>query len=172
MRWLIVDGYNIIGAWPDLAAVREDSLDEARLLLIGLLKEYAATSAMQVKLVFDGYRVSGSRGSVEKSEGIEVIYTAEGITADMAIERLVTKVPRFDQCYVASSDRLVQETILTQGALRISAQELRRMIAIDKTETRRRMQSLPAPSTLDARLDPGVREKLSALVFLPDNEKN
>ena len=54
-------------------------------------------------------------------QGIEVIYTKENVTADMAIERLTAQIPKHEKVYVATSDRLQQETIWGKGAFRISA---------------------------------------------------
>lgn len=169
MTWLFVDGYNIIGAWPELKELREDSLEDARAYLIDALTEYAATSRQKVVIVFDGYRVKGSRGNLEANKWLQIIYTAEGITADMAIERLVSHLPRYSECYVASSDRLVQETVLSQGGLRISANELRNLVFTEKHKTRQRMTREDATSTLDDRIDPMVRAHLKSLI---DDDKN
>ena len=36
-EYLIVDGYNIIGAWPELQALKEENLEYARARLIEIL---------------------------------------------------------------------------------------------------------------------------------------
>lgn len=165
MTWLFVDGYNIIGSWSEFDDLRDESLEEARKLLIDILTEYAATSRQKVVIVFDGYRVKGSRGSQEKNKWLQIIYTAEGVTADMAIERLVSRLPKYSECYVASSDRLVQETVLSQGGLRISANELRNLVFTEKAKTKQRMIQEEATSTLDDRIDPSIRAQLQSLVY-------
>ena len=52
---LIVDGYNVIGAWKD-AEKHGWSLDECRDRLIHLLQDYAGYTGQEVLLVFDGYK--------------------------------------------------------------------------------------------------------------------
>ncbi len=171
MTWLFVDGYNIIGAWPELVELRDENLEEARNYLVDILTEYAATSRQKVVIVFDGYRVKGSRGSQEANKWLQIIYTAEGVTADMAIERLVSRLPRYSECYVASSDRLVQETVLSQGGLRISANELRNLVFTEKHKTRQRMTKEDVTSTLDDRIDPMIRAHLKSLIYEEEKGK-
>ncbi|RKJ19121.1 hypothetical protein D7X33_45850, partial [Butyricicoccus sp. 1XD8-22] len=40
MNILIVDGYNMIGAWPELVQLKQKDLAEARDRLIEILAEY------------------------------------------------------------------------------------------------------------------------------------
>lgn len=93
-EYLIVDGYNIIGAWPELQELKESNLEHARMRLIEVLSVYAALSKRKVILVFDAYQVKKNSGSQEMVQGIEVIYTKENVTADMAIERLAAQIPK------------------------------------------------------------------------------
>ncbi len=163
--YLVVDGYNIIGAWPELVNVREDSLEEARKKLIDYLTEYAVSSGFHTILVFDGWRVKGNRGTYVENPYIEIIFTAEGSTADMAIERLVAQLPRHQQIYVATSDRLEQETVLAQGGLRLSAMELHSMVFHQKALSRQELKKIPeASNPLDAQLDHDIRQKLYEMI--------
>ena len=55
MRALIVDGYNIIHAWPSLnLTMRTRGLEDARRQLVTALAEYAAQTGVAVTVVFDG----------------------------------------------------------------------------------------------------------------------
>ncbi|MFD1414783.1 NYN domain-containing protein [Oceanobacillus jeddahense] len=121
---LIVDGYNIIGAWPELEQLKEKDIGQARDRLIELLAEYQAFTGDRVIVVFDAYYVRGIE-SKEKQYKVEVIYTKEKETADECIEKLVKTVKNIQtQVYVATSDYAEQRTIFGQGALRKSAREL------------------------------------------------
>lgn len=163
--YLFVDGYNIIGAWPELVSLREESLEEARKKVIDLLSEYAASSGYETVLVFDAWRVKGNRGSVVENPYMEILFTPEGVTADMAIERLVAQLPKHQKIYVATSDRLEQETVLAQGGLRISAMELHRMVFGAKEAQRQRLAKQPeVTNPLDAQLDEAVRRQLYAMI--------
>lgn len=165
--YLFVDGYNIIGAWPELIELRDGaSLEEARKKLIDYMSEFAVSSGYQTVLVFDGWRVKGNRGSVIENPFIEILFTAEGVTADMAIERLVACLPKHQKIYVATSDRLEQETVLAQGGLRISAMELFNMVMGQKEAQRKRAKKVPKiTNPLDAQLDDEVRRKLYEMIY-------
>lgn len=166
---LFVDGYNIIGDWDYLIELKEIDLSDAREKLIDELSEFQALSLYKVVLVFDGHLVKNSKGSREMIRGIEVIYTKEGITADMTIERLVSQLPKYHKTYVATSDRLEQELILSKGALRISARELRILVdeakSAMKEEVLGRMPSVNTRrNTLDSHLSESQRQALKKLM--------
>jgi predicted RNA-binding protein with PIN domain len=58
-QYLIVDGYNIIFAWDELAEIAQFDLDAARRQLCDLLVSYAGYKKRHLILVFDGYKVKG-----------------------------------------------------------------------------------------------------------------
>jgi len=74
--------------------------------------------------VFDGYRKKGNPGSSEKYFDLEVIHTKQDETADAYIERVVHQLVSKYKITVATNDGLEQLTILSQGALRMSASML------------------------------------------------
>jgi predicted RNA-binding protein with PIN domain len=122
---LIVDGYNMIGAWPELRALKDqDRMDDARDLLISTLAEYQSYSGVKVIIVFDAYSVPGT-GRQMKDCQVDIYYTAQKETADEKIEKLVSQFyEKNRQIYVATSDYTSQRVIFGQGALRKSAREL------------------------------------------------
>lgn len=121
---LVVDGYNIIGAWDELQKLKEKDIGQARDRLIELMAEYQSYSGFRVIVVFDAYYVKGIESKL-KSYKVEVIYTKENETADECIEKLVKKLKNVQtQVYVATSDYAEQRTIFGRGALRKSAREL------------------------------------------------
>jgi len=124
MNILIVDGYNIIGAWDELKRIKEKDLGQARDRLIDILADYQAFTNTQVIVVFDAHYVSGV-ASKQKAYKIEVIYTKENETADECIEKLVSIYKNVQtQVYVATSDYMEQRITFGRGALRKSAREL------------------------------------------------
>jgi predicted RNA-binding protein with PIN domain len=124
MEILLVDGYNIIGAWPELRELKNKDLAAARDLLIEKMAEYQAYTGMKVIVVFDAYEVQGIEKK-EKNYKVEVIFTKENETADERIEKLSIKLNnRKTQIHVATSDYTEQWAIFGQGALRKSAREL------------------------------------------------
>ena len=121
---LIVDGYNIIHAWPTLAETAENDLEAARRQLCDILSSYAGFRQCHLVVVFDGYKVKGNIGEKQRLRNIQVVYTKENETADAYIEALVAQIGPNYAVKVATSDALVQISSLRSGVLRMSAREL------------------------------------------------
>lgn len=137
---LYVDGYNVIGAWPQ--ANRENwPLDECRDRLIHLLEDYAGYTGQEIWLVFDGYKAGRSVRSVETRGSLTVVYTRHGETADHYIERMCQRLPRYREARVATSDGIEQTLILGRGATRLSARELWRELTHERASGRGRHQA-------------------------------
>ena len=120
-EYLLVDGYNIIFAWEELAALARQDVAAARGVLTDILSNFRGYQKCEVILVFDAYKVKGNPGSVEKVNGIYVVYTKEAETADAYIEKTTYDLGRNHRVRVATSDGLEQVIILGHGALRLSA---------------------------------------------------
>lgn len=137
-EFLLVDGYNMIHAWQELKELLEVSLESARQKLLDMLSNYKGSQKADIIVVFDAYLVKGNRGSITKYHNIFVVYTKEAETADHFIERTVTNLPRYYKVSVATSDALEQVIILGAGAQRVSAQELRQRVLLEKKEIRKK----------------------------------
>lgn len=135
-EYLLVDGYNIIFAWDELKAAARDNLEAARELLITRLANYQGYKKCELILVFDAYKVKGSRGEVEKVGDISVVYTKEAETADMYIEKTAHELGRKRRVRVATSDALEQLIILGSGAVRVSANEFKAEVEEAEKEIR------------------------------------
>ena len=81
-EYLLVDGYNIIFAWPELKMLAQDNIAAARDSLEEILMNYQGYKKCTVILVFDAYKVKGNPGSIQKRNNIYVVYTKEVETAD------------------------------------------------------------------------------------------
>ena len=124
-KYILVDGYNIIFAWEELAALAKDDLDAARRRLCDLLSSYAGFTKCRLVVVFDGYKQKGNPGEKRQLHNIQVVYTREGETADAYIEELASQIGSSYAVRVATSDGLVQLSSFRSGVLRMSARELR-----------------------------------------------
>ena len=120
---IIVDGYNVIFAWPELKALSARSLDLARNRLLDMLANYQGYTKCDLVVVFDAYKVPGGAGSREVQGKLRVAYTREGETADLYIERLVDEIGKNETVRVVTSDRLVQLGAFRAGVLRTSSRE-------------------------------------------------
>lgn len=120
---LLVDGYNIIGAWSE-AQKGDWTLEESRDRLAHLLEDYAGYTGQEVVLVFDGHHSDRPLRSVDEKAALTLVYTKHGETADQYIERTCAQLPVYREARVATSDQLEQTIILGRGATRVSAREL------------------------------------------------
>lgn len=123
-EYLLVDGYNIIFAWPELRELAKINLDSARDKLMDILCNYQGYQGCRLILVYDAYKVKDNPGSTMKYHNIEVVYTKEAETADQYIERTTHQLGAKPQKYrvtVATSDALEQMIIWGNGATRMSA---------------------------------------------------
>jgi uncharacterized protein len=178
---LLVDGYNVIGAWSDLHEDFRSSLNDfqscsgeqlefARTKLIEALINYSAYEDYQTTIVFDAH----SRDTPALTEAItpklSVHYTEFLQTADSYIEKYCADF-RFAlesataRLVVATSDRDQQLTALGFGAECISALQL--ISNIEFSSNRARGKHKPKQQSrsrfLFNSLDPIAQAKLSAL---------
>ena len=133
-KYIIVDGYNIIFAWEELAAQARADLEAARRQLCDLLSSYAGFTKCRLVVVFDGWKQKGNPGEKSRFHNIQVVYTKEGETADAYIEALAGDIGNNYAVRVASSDGLVQLSSFRSGVLRMSARELKEEVELARKE--------------------------------------
>lgn len=126
-RLLLVDGYNVLGAWPELS--KGKPLTDARDALIHRLHDYAGYSGQRVILVFDAWQSDRMQRSIEERGPLTVVFTQKGETADHYIERRCDEYARAVELgrleiRVATSDNTEQTVVFGRGAIRISSREL------------------------------------------------
>jgi predicted RNA-binding protein with PIN domain len=137
---LIVDGYNIIHAWPALkAALARGPLEESRRLLLQRLAEYGAVTPGRVIVVFDGPRRPNLPASpAEMIDGVEVHFSGRSGSADHLIERLAyeaTRAAGAEAVCVATSDRLQRDMVRAMGCQTIDARTLEAEVSAALTAT-------------------------------------
>jgi len=138
---LIVDGYNVIHAWPSLKRLLGVSLEAARDKLIERLSVYGLVTGGDVTVVFDAHHPSATANAKEEVEGVHVIFTRKGHSADHAIERLAyTATGAGDNLTVATSDRFQSDLIRGMGGAVISAPELERQVVAAEEDLGRRVK--------------------------------
>lgn len=122
---LIIDGYNMIGSWPELVKLKDkDEMEDARDLLLHELANYQQYEGMDIRVVFDAQLVPGIQKTYKKYH-LSVVFTKEGETADSYIERMIGEENLLiTQVTVATSDLAEQWLVFQRGALRKSANEL------------------------------------------------
>jgi predicted RNA-binding protein with PIN domain len=127
-EFLLVDGYNVIYAWTELAELAEDNMDAARIKLLEALSNYQGIRKCQIIVVFDAYRVLGHKEEIIDYHNIHMVYTGEAQTADQYIEKFAHDNRSKYRITVATSDGLQQIIIRGAGSDLLSARELREEI--------------------------------------------
>ena len=128
--YLLVDGYNMIFAWPELNELVEDSMDAARTKLLDILSKYQGIRNCHIIAVFDAYRVVGHIEEIIEYDNIHLVYTREAQTADHFIEKFAHDNNKKYNITVATSDGLQQIIIRGAGCAVMSARELKEEIEL------------------------------------------
>jgi hypothetical protein len=142
MERVIVDGYNVIHAWPQLKRLLTDaSLEAARDKLIERLSVFGMVVGADVTVVFDAHHSTARTNSEQDVEGVHVLFTRKGHSADHAIERIAYAASQVgDVITVATSDRFQSDLVRGMGGAVISAPELERRVTDAESEMGRRVQ--------------------------------
>jgi len=115
--FLIIDGYNFIGADVGLSI----NLQAQRNQLIDRLSDYQKIKKIPVCVVFDGWKEGRLSQEFEMQKGIEVIFSRLGEKADQVIIRMIKKLK--EQCIVVSSDREIRNCAERAGATSLTIRE-------------------------------------------------
>lgn len=112
---LIVDGYNLIGADQGLGG----NLELKRNDLLQRLVAYQKNKQIPITVVFDGWRFGSRQETLQKRDGISVVYSRLDEKADSVIIRLAR--PRASGTVVISSDREIRSAVERFGAVALSS---------------------------------------------------
>lgn len=155
---LLVDGYNVIGAW-DVPRAEHLSIDEARERLVHLIADYAGYSGEEVIVVFDGHYTDRTTRSHQAVHGVEVVFTKHAESADNYIEAVCAAAPKWRHVRVATSDSVEQTVTLGRGAVRLSSREFLMQLTQTRASGRVRMkEEKVSRGDIFSRLPPHQRE--------------
>jgi len=136
---LIVDGYNVLHAWPALLRDAGGDLATARERLADRLAEYEATRGVRAILFFDGSRkrLLGPQAAY----AVETRFSSDGLSADHLIERLIVEVREATDEYlpitVATSDRLIHALAMRERVAVTGSRDFIRELENLRAETNR-----------------------------------
>ncbi|MDJ0735350.1 MAG: NYN domain-containing protein [Nostocaceae cyanobacterium] len=169
---LLVDGYNIIGAWNCLKKTRDRAgLETARWELVESLTSYSAFHGYKTKIVFDAQYQNSCSNEEIITTGLSVYYTNFGQTADTYIEKACASFRQqlaqslISRVIVATSDRAQQLMVQGYGAEWMSAHQL--CYEVEATVCRTRQKYKPRKQSqsrfLANSIDPKSRQRLAEL---------
>ena len=155
---LLVDGYNVIGAWS-VPQKEHLSIEESRDRLVHLIADYAGYSGEEVIVVFDGHYTDRPISTKMEQYGIQVVFTRHGESADNYIEAACEAAPKWRQVRVATSDSVEQTVTMGRGAVRISSREFLMELTQVRSQGRRTASEVAVSrGDLLTRLTPEQRE--------------
>lgn len=168
---LMVDGYNIVGAWRSLKELKEHKgLDSAREALVAALANYSAFQGYETWAVFDAYEQPTRASKEVITPHLSVHYTGYGQTADSYIERACADFRNDSRKFtnrliVATSDSVHRQTAIGYGAEGMSALRLESEVNQVSQRVRRRQkgQKRKASGRVFKALDPAVQEQLARM---------
>jgi predicted RNA-binding protein with PIN domain len=141
---LVVDGYNVLHAWPEM--LHGGDLEGARQRLADRVAEYEATRGVRALLVFDGRKRPGPAGPTA-GYAVETVFSGKGLSADHLIERWIVEVRDATDEYlpitVVTSDRLIHSLAMRERAAVTGAREFIRELEALRAETARYSASVP-----------------------------
>ncbi len=121
---LLVDGYNLMHAWPETRRLLRQDIDGARERFLDTVRIIHDIGGVTTTVVFDG---RGAKPEVENPGGqksFSVVFSPAGLSADGVIEQLVAHAKDPTSCSVATRDNLVAESIRASGAVVLTPEDL------------------------------------------------
>jgi hypothetical protein len=112
--WIIIDGYNVIRQWPELARLDRTDLQSGREAFLHEVQRYRRARGHRITVVFDGRVAGGFSEGVGSAGGIDIRFSRRGETADAVIARLVAEGG--SGVVVVSSDHEVAAAARRHGA--------------------------------------------------------
>ncbi len=165
MKYVFVDGYNVINSWPNLNKTKDFSFEIARTELIDNLQDYSSYKGVKMFIVFDAHLVHGSLEKVDKIGGVYVVFTKEGETADSFIEKYINKIGRKVDVSVVTNDSLEQQLIFQRGATRVSSLEFYHEVSKTKKIIKKQTKNNVSKNKnfLHERIDSEIAKKLEKI---------
>ena len=158
--YLILDGYNLIGALERYGTRTTGSLDASRELLINDALKATGWTSRQIILVFDAHgSPEPERSELRAGGAVRVIYSAPGESADDVIERLLEGLDGSATVYTA--DFALQRSTLARGSTRATPQEFADLL--DELPAVTRAPEARRRSRISDRLSPETLRKLEEI---------
>jgi uncharacterized protein len=159
-RYLILDGYNLIGALKRYSPRSTRGLDQSRELIINDALKAAGWTGSEIIVVFDASQSPEPGRTEPRARGsVRVVYSAPGESADDIIERLV----RSDgsSYTVCTADFALQRAAIASGAARSAPREFEDLL--NELPALTRTPDVPFRARVSERLSPEALRSLEKL---------
>jgi predicted RNA-binding protein with PIN domain len=164
----IVDGYNFLFNYYSTKEVSSEQIEFFRDELLSDLIQYKNYNNCSMMVVFDAKHGDKFAQSRETIDGIKIIYSKGGETADSIVERIVHSNEKYDRIFVITSDYLQQKVVFKENVYRRSIREFaielsdfKKRITAEVSE--QRVKTSHSFYSLENRLEKSTREKLDKM---------
>lgn len=117
---ILVDGYSLLHAWPELAPGAARHSMAARDELIHVLTQYGDALGTPITVFFDGAGAPKVPGAQHSTPQMEIIYSRNGQTADDLIERTAFRLRPYGDALVVTDDYAERDTVIGFGGMAAS----------------------------------------------------
>ena len=125
---ILVDGYSLLHAWPQLAPGEPRHSSVAREELVRTLTQYRDATGTPLTIIFDGAGAPANTPEATSPEGLEVLYSKNGQTADDLIERTAYRLKPYGEALAITNDYAERDTVIAMGGLAQGCEEFIQLI--------------------------------------------
>ena len=143
---LIIDGFNIAHAWPDIEPLFNQGVDAVIERLTIDLLEIHDSRHVRLTVVFDGKGEDVEILHPTKSDTFSQVFSPSSLTADAVIEQMVSRSARPQTIQVATRDQAIIDAVEALGATGISPDQLSEMLEACRRESSRRARKTATDS--------------------------
>ncbi len=114
---ILIDGYSLLHAWPELAPRQPRHSAAARDALIAVLTQYQDAAGVPLSIFFDGQGAPDGTPKPVSSRKVEILYSRPGQTADDLIERVAYRFQPYGEVWVVTNDFAERDMVSGVGGL-------------------------------------------------------
>ena len=112
---ILVDGYSLLHAWPELAPGAARHSARARDELVRVLTSYHDVTREPITVFFDGAGAPPNVPDAESGTAGEVLFSRAGQTADQMIERAAHRFGPYGEVLAVTDDHAERDTVISLG---------------------------------------------------------
>ncbi len=120
---ILVDGYSLLHTWSTLAPGKPRHSATARNALIKKLTQYCDAIDTPETIIFDGSSSPRNTPKAHSADGVEVLYSKKGQTADDLIERTAYRLKPFGPALAITNDYAERDTVISSGGFAQSCEQ-------------------------------------------------
>ena|SRR2546421_2619661 len=114
---ILVDGYSLLHAWPELAPGQARHAAAAREELIQRLTQYQDAIGTPLTIFFDGGGAPAGTPAALSTPELEILYSRSGQTADHLIERAAHRFRPYGEVLAVTDDQAERDLVISMGGM-------------------------------------------------------